>query len=100
MYATRADGTGTPAKVTPDEAAEWHARVSPDGKLVAFISDRDREAGDEGDVFVRELTRRPRPPVDAAHAWWRRRALSGVGARQRARVVHRQSRREKARRSG
>ena len=61
MYATRADGTGTPAKLTPDEAAEWHARVSPDGKLVAFVSDRDREAGDEGDVFVRELT--PRQPA-------------------------------------
>jgi gamma-glutamyltranspeptidase/glutathione hydrolase len=55
-YATGADGSGTPAKVTPDETAEWHPRVSPDGKLVAFISDRDREAGDEGDVFVRELT--------------------------------------------
>jgi gamma-glutamyltranspeptidase/glutathione hydrolase len=56
MYVTAADGTGTPSKLTPDEAAEWHARVSPDGKFVAFISDRDREAGDEGDVFVRELT--------------------------------------------
>ncbi|MEX2270458.1 MAG: gamma-glutamyltransferase [Vicinamibacterales bacterium] len=55
MYATRADGNGAPVKITPDDAAEWHARVSPDGRLVAFISDRDREAGDEGDVFVREL---------------------------------------------
>jgi gamma-glutamyltranspeptidase len=55
MYATDADGSGTPAKLTPDEAAEWHSRVSPDGRLVAFISDRDRETGDEGDVFVREL---------------------------------------------
>lgn len=56
IYATAADGTGAPVKVTPDDAAEWHARVSPDGTRVAFISDRDREAGDEGDVFVRQLT--------------------------------------------
>src|SRR5687767_14590759 len=56
MYAAGADGSGTPAKVTPDEAAEWHSRVSPDGRLVAFISDRERETGDAGDVFVRELT--------------------------------------------
>jgi gamma-glutamyltranspeptidase/glutathione hydrolase len=56
IHAASADGTGTPVKITPDDASEWHARVSPDGKLVAFISDRDREAGDEGDVFVRELT--------------------------------------------
>ena len=60
MYAMRPDSTETPMKLTPDEASEWHARVSPDGKLVAFISDRDREAGDEGDVFVRELTPSPR----------------------------------------
>ena len=55
-YTTAADGTGTPAKLTPDDAAEWHPQISPDGKLVAFISDRDREAGDEGDLFVREIT--------------------------------------------
>ena len=55
IYAAPADGTGAPAKITPDDFAEWHARVSPDGKLVAFISDRDREPGDDGDVFVRAL---------------------------------------------
>jgi gamma-glutamyltranspeptidase len=59
MYVTAADGNGNPTKITPDDEAEWHARVSPDGRLVAFISDRDREAGDEGDVFVRELTAGP-----------------------------------------
>lgn len=43
-------------KLTPDGAAEWQARVSPDGTLVAFVSDRQRETGDDGDVFVRELS--------------------------------------------
>ena len=100
MYARAADGTGTPAKVTPDEAAEWHARVSPDGKLVAFISDRDREAGDEGDVFVRELT--PATPPGRLT-----RLTRGGGAERfpawapdSARVSYTASRREKARRSG
>lgn len=56
VFATAADGSGAPSKITPDAAAEWHARVSPDGRFVAFISDRDREPGDDADVFVRELT--------------------------------------------
>ena len=55
VYAAPVDAGTAPAKITPDEAGEWHARVSPDGKLLAFVSDRDREPGDEGDVFVREL---------------------------------------------
>ena len=59
IYATAADGAGTPEKMTPDDAAEWQPRVSPDGRLVAFVSDRDPEAGDEADVFVRELSTRP-----------------------------------------
>ena len=56
IYAAPADESGTPAKITPDEASEWQPRVSPDGKLVAFVSDRDREPGDDADLFVRELT--------------------------------------------
>jgi gamma-glutamyltranspeptidase len=54
LFVASADGTGEPAKLTPDDAAEWQGRVSPDGKLVALISDRD--AGDDStDVWVREL---------------------------------------------
>ena len=55
LYAAPSDGSSKPAKITPDDAAEWHPRVSPDGKFVAFVSDRDRETGDDADVFVREL---------------------------------------------
>lgn len=55
LYARRLDGDGSATKLTPDDAAEWQPSVSPDGKYVAFISDRERESGDEGDVFVRDL---------------------------------------------
>lgn len=40
--------------ITPDDASEWQPRVSPDGKWVAFISDRESDAGDV-DLWVREL---------------------------------------------
>lgn len=49
------DGSGTPAKFTPDDNSEWFGRVSPDGKRVVFLSDRDLESGDSVDVFVRPL---------------------------------------------
>jgi gamma-glutamyltranspeptidase len=55
LYAVNADGFGAAAKLTPDDAGEWQGRVSPDGKLVVFISDRGAADGDDGDVFVREL---------------------------------------------
>ena len=55
VHAFAADGTGTPAKLTRDAASEWQAQVSPDGRRLVFISDRDLEPGDQADVFVREL---------------------------------------------
>jgi gamma-glutamyltranspeptidase len=56
VYAIAVEGTGAPVKLTRDEASEWQARVSPDGRRVVFVSDRDLEPGDESDVFVRDLT--------------------------------------------
>ncbi len=50
-----ADGSGTPKKITPDDSSEWAGRISPDGKRVVFLSDRDLESGDSVDVFVRPL---------------------------------------------
>ena len=44
-----------PVKLSPAGAAEWHGRVSPDGKLVAFVSDREPETGNDADIWVREL---------------------------------------------
>ena len=55
LMAASADGTGTPVTLSPGAAAEWHGRVSPDGKLVAFVSDREPEAGNDADIWVREL---------------------------------------------
>jgi gamma-glutamyltranspeptidase len=55
LYATGVESSGDPVKVTPGNAAEWQGRVSPDGKLVAFVSDRDVDGNDESDLWVREL---------------------------------------------
>ena len=49
MGAWRIEGAiGDPA------ASEWQPRVSPDGKWVAFVSDRESATGDV-DIWVREL---------------------------------------------
>lgn len=55
VYAIAVDGSGSAAKLTRDAASEWQARVSPDGKRLVFMSDRDLEPGDQSDVFVRDL---------------------------------------------
>ena len=41
-------------RMTPDDAAEWQPRVSPDGKSVAFVSDRESDTG-EIDIWVRDV---------------------------------------------
>jgi len=55
LYATAADGSGAMTKITPDDHAEWQGEVSPDGKSVAFISDRSPEGSDPTDLWVRSL---------------------------------------------
>jgi gamma-glutamyltranspeptidase len=55
LFVTKADGAAEPTKITPDDTAEWQGAVSPDGKLVAFISDRQPEGNDTSDVWVRGL---------------------------------------------
>ncbi|MBM3749971.1 MAG: hypothetical protein FJW21_02145 [Acidimicrobiia bacterium] len=50
-----AEGSVAPTVWTTGEASEWLGRVSPDGRRVVFLSDREREAGDTVDVFVRAL---------------------------------------------
>ena len=47
--------TAAPSKVTPDDAEEWQGSVSPNGKLVAFVSSRDPQANNETDIWVRDL---------------------------------------------
>ncbi len=48
-------GPRTSTKLTSDDATEWQPRVSPDGKWVAFVSDRESDTG-EIDIWARELT--------------------------------------------
>jgi Tol biopolymer transport system component len=52
LMAAAADGAGTPQPLTPAGAGEWQGRVSPDGKLVAFISDRDADRNNEADTSI------------------------------------------------
>ena len=58
LYLTNSETSSEPVKLTPDGAGEWQGRVSPDGKLVAFVSDRESENNNDADLWVREL-----PPV-------------------------------------
>lgn len=58
LFAVPAAG-GEPVKITPDERAEWQGRVSPDGRHVAFVSDRQAESGNDADLFVRDLAAAP-----------------------------------------
>jgi gamma-glutamyltranspeptidase len=55
LFVASASAGASPAKLTPDDVAEWHGRVSPDGKRVVMISDRDLQGSDDSDVWVRAL---------------------------------------------
>jgi gamma-glutamyltranspeptidase len=63
LFVTAADGGGEPVKLTSGAAGEWQGRVSPDGTRIAFVSDRDPDAGNEMDVWVRELPAAGAAPV-------------------------------------
>ena len=55
IYASSTGSTrSTGSKLTPDDANEWQPRVSPDGKWIAFVSDRESNTG-EIDIWMREL---------------------------------------------
>jgi gamma-glutamyltranspeptidase len=56
LFVMASDGSSAEqTKLTPDDSEEWQGSVSPNGKLVAFVSSRDPQAGDEADIWVREL---------------------------------------------
>ena len=55
LFSIAADGRGDAVKLTPDDVPEWHGRVSPDGKWLAFVSSREAEANNDADIWVREL---------------------------------------------
>jgi gamma-glutamyltranspeptidase len=55
IFVMPAAGDGAPVRVTPADDSAWQARVSPDGRRLAYVSDRDRGENDEADVWVRDL---------------------------------------------
>jgi gamma-glutamyltranspeptidase len=78
LFSSSTDG-GSPVAISPDGASEWQGRVSPDGKRVAFVSDREPEANNDADIFVRDLnadgkitnaTRVTRSPGAESHPTW------------------------------
>ena len=80
LFVAPLDSSAPPMQLTTDDAAEWQGKVSPDGKLVAFVSDRDSDANNDADIWVRELNsgadrspravRVTRAPGDESHPAW------------------------------
>jgi gamma-glutamyltranspeptidase len=56
LFIAPTDNSTPPVRLTPDQTAEWQGRVSPDGRFVAFVSDREQDANNDSDVWVRELS--------------------------------------------
>jgi gamma-glutamyltranspeptidase len=48
-------GSAAPTTLSPDGAGEWQGRVSPDGKRIAFVSDRDQQPNNDSDIWVRDM---------------------------------------------
>src|SRR6187549_697651 len=55
LVAIDASGGGAPVKISVDDVNEYQGTVSPDGKLVAFVSDREPDGTNDADIWVREL---------------------------------------------
>jgi hypothetical protein len=76
LFVVNADGSGAPARLTGDDAAEWQGAVSPDGKTIAYLSDRPTDGVVDGTIWVRELpaagASATKPPVEADHRTGRR----------------------------
>ncbi len=53
LFAVAADGAAAPVKITAGDDQEWQGTISPDGKLLAFVSNRDPQPGNESDIWVR-----------------------------------------------
>jgi gamma-glutamyltranspeptidase len=55
LFGNKAEDSMPPIPMSPDGAGEWQGRVSPDGKRIVFVSDRDQEPNNDSDIWVREL---------------------------------------------
>jgi gamma-glutamyltranspeptidase len=56
LFQANPDATAEPVRISPEDAGEWQGRVSPDGKLVVFVSDREPDNNNAADLWVREMT--------------------------------------------
>jgi len=55
LFVAATDGGAATPLVAVPEAAEWQGVVSPDGRRVAFVSDRDPDNSGDTDIWVRAL---------------------------------------------
>ena len=55
LHIVSASAPGEPARFSDGPFAEYEPAVSPDGARVAFVSDRDTEGAESGDIWVRDL---------------------------------------------
>ena len=90
LVTAAADGTGETITVSADDAAEWQGAVSPDGRRIAFMSDREAEPNNDADVWVRELgaSSGQLTAARARHTHARRGEPSGLGAGRSRRVAY------------
>ena len=80
LFVGPTDASSPPIQLSSGDASEWQGRVSPDGKLVAFVSDREPEPDNDTDIWVSELLggadKRPRrvrvtrAPGDESYPAW------------------------------
>ena len=68
------------AEIATGAGAEWQGRVSPDGKWIAFVSDREPEPNNDADIWVAELRRQRTASRAARHTRAWRGEPSGLGA--------------------
>jgi gamma-glutamyltranspeptidase len=78
LVITNPDGKSEAAEIATGTGAAWQGHVSPDGKWVAYVSDREPEPGNEADIWIAELgasgqprvLRATRAPGAESHVVW------------------------------
>jgi gamma-glutamyltranspeptidase len=68
LVATPVGRAGEAAVLTKTGAAEWQASVSPDGKSIAYVSDREPESGNDADIWVRPIADPEARPIRVTRA--------------------------------
>jgi gamma-glutamyltranspeptidase len=55
LFIAPTDASSPPIQLSSADASEWQGRVSADGKLVVFVSDRESDPDNDADIWVSEL---------------------------------------------